>query len=379
MHVIGTIYTLYNRRAGVELYFERVLRCLSSLNKYKIFVFCNDEAHAVLTELAFANVLLVKTQMLNNQYSKALWLECYSKRAIQELRINLFWIPSGTNHFPGKYSIPTVVTFHDFGELHIKQKYDFTRTFYRKHVCIKRSINRATVLTSISETTRRDIKEYYGKDSEMIYSGPSPHDLNEMDRFTAFRILKNETRFDLTKDFYIAIGRTDYIGKGLDVLLKAHQSVNADSRARNLNLILCGPAGEDHEKFLNHLHCLDPDRVQYLGRVSNDVLTALYCTAKFVVFPSRFEGFGFPVLEAYQHKVPIIVSNGGSLPEIAGNGALIFNVGDSAELTEKIVALYSNQDIQNNLVFNGQVELKKYSWEITKSKMEALFDAVLAT
>jgi len=372
---IGTIYTLYGRRAGAELYFEKILNGL--LQKYpaiSFIIFCNEEAYHALPEDG-PRLKKRVIKWLNNQFLKTLWLELFSKKIVEKESADVFWIHSGTNNFPGKWVIPAVVTFHDLGEYFVKNKYDFLRTFYRKVICIPRSIRRAAVITAVSNTTANDLKSIFNlkKFPLVIYSGSSPRE-KEAGSFndSPVEVIEKETSIHLDQIIYCP-GRTDYEGKGLDLILKAYKQFNLKTKDAP-PLVLSGPRGIKHEKFERDIRKLQlKNKVYWLGRVSNRCVEALYQISKMVIIASRYEGFGFPVLEAMQQRVPVICSTAGALPETAGDAALFFKTGDTSDLLRCMFLLHQNDDLKKRLVEAGESRLKEFNWETTFSQMHKIF------
>lgn len=370
--VVGTLYTLYGRRAGAELYVEKIIRGISALDKSgtKLKVFCNKDAYDILPE----NIDKIYIPQLDNQFRKALWLELESHAVLRKHGIEVFWVPSGTNHFPCKCDIPTVVTFHDFGEYYVKNKYDLKRTIYRKWLCIPRAIKRATVFTTVSKNTASDLKRLFNvtKPVHVIYSGPSPWetasgavDINTVLHEEVGRTFGN---------IIFSPGRIDYYGKGLDILLKSFKQLIDELPTECPQLILVGPAGERHEDMLNEIIRLHLDeKVFWLGRVSDACMSALYRKSLFVVLASRYEGFGFPVLEAMMYLSPIICSDAGALPEVAGDAALIFKSGDEADLYRSMRRLLVDGNFRQNLVERGKEQLQKFDWNTTYKQMNDVF------
>ena len=101
------------------------------------------------------------------------------------------------------------------------------------------------------------------------------------------------------------------------------------------------------------------------GRVDNDTLNNLYASAHALVFVPFFEGFGIPLVEAMQCKIPIIASGITSLPEIAGNAALIVDPYDETEIKNAMILISSDNNLRNELISKGQEQKKLFSWERT--------------
>lgn len=373
---IGTIYTLYGRRAGAELCLEKTLESVYQAKPdLEWIVFCNREASRVL-ERDFPYVQAVYVPFLDNQYKKAFWLECLSSRQVNRCRLDCFWIPSGCNHFPGHWNVPVLTTFHDFGEYHIPHKYSFARMVFRKRICIPRSIQRSALFTTVSRFTADDMKRILHVDERrirVIYNGTSPYASTGLQPDSSLL-----QKWGLNPGCYLFTpGRTDYIGKGLDLLLAAFRRLHAENPS--LRLVLVGPAGEGHSALLEDL-ALDGQAggsVMYLGRVEDKELLTLYSFCKATVLASRFEGFGFPVLEAMAYRVPVVCSDAGALPEVAGDGAVLFRSGDVNSLADAISKVCSLTDVEKaSMIVRGQGRLQLFSWSESARQMLSAFDAI---
>jgi glycosyltransferase involved in cell wall biosynthesis len=374
---VGTIYTLYGRRAGAELYFEKIVFGFSEKFQDVCFtIFCNHEAWSVLPD-EMPNVKKVLIKELDRQEMKLIWLEFLSKRQIQHANLDLFWIPSGSNSFPGRWDIPTVVTFHDFGEYYIKQKYDLKRTLYRKLICIPCSLKRASSITSVSETTADDLMKLFRKSQrpKVIYSGPSPRSITLFNRHEdASELVRVECNVELTKVVFVP-GRTDYVGKGLDIVLRAYKKfLELSGEHIPPKLVFVGPQGEGHGKFIKEMTEMFPcGEAIWLGRVSDKCVDALYSIAEMVIIPSRYEGFGFPILEAMLHLVPIVCSKAGALPEVAGKSAVYFDTDSVSSLCDSILSVHTNERLRISLIEEAKHQIKKFSWDTTIVSMREIF------
>lgn len=339
-------------------------------------VFCNREAAAVLRE-ACPGAALIPVPLLDNQVKKAFWLEFLARQPVDAAMPDVFWNPSGCNYFPGKWAAPTVTTFLDLGEYRVPGKYDFQRMFFRKQICIPRSVRRSAAFTAISQFTADDLARFLNvrERVSVVHCGPVTHRQGRVEH--AGRLLKERYGLESRKCFFVP-GRTDFIGKGLDLILSAHAQMGG-GWPRGVKLVFVGPEGEGHPRFLARLKEVDRGRGQilYLGRVEDAVLGMLYQECLATVLPSRFEGFGFPVLEAMGHGVPVLCSDAGSLPEVAGEAALIFKSGDTGDLTAKLKQIASDAALRARLVARGRAQRARFSWDRCASGMHAAFAQVV--
>lgn len=374
---VGTIYTLYGRRAGAELCFEKTIESVHDLDSdLEWIVFCNKEAENVLRR-KYPYVKSVYLPFLDNQYKKAFWLEFLSGHWVNRKTMDCFWIPSGCNHFPGHWNIPVFTTFHDLGEYHVKNKYSFVRTVFRKYICIPRSVHRSRLFSTVSQFTADDMKQILHIDDSrirVIYNGSSPYSSTSLKPRP--ELLE---KWNIKNGSYLFTpGRTDYIGKGLDILLKAFRKLHSEHP--DMRLVLVGPAGEGHQDLIDDLS-KDGNvggSVMYLGRVEDDELLTLYSCCKATVLASRFEGFGFPVLEAMAYQVPIVCSDAGALPEVAGDAAVLFRSGDSDSLADSIMNVYNmSAEEHSRMIECGKKRLQMFSWEKSARQMMEAFKSIV--
>ena len=373
MHV-AALYTLYGRRAGAEMFFEKTVETMARLfPETKWTVFCNREAEAVLRQVC-PGVEAIHVPLLDNQFKKAFWLEFLARKRVKALAPDVFWNPSGCNSFPGRgWPPPTVTTFLDLGEYRVKGKYDFMRTVFRKRICIPRSVRRSAAFTAISRFTAEDMARFLGvrEGVAVVHCGPATH--RQGGGADAGRLLKERHGLEPRRYFFVP-GRTDFIGKGLDLILEAHDRLGADW-PEGVKLVFVGPHGDGHPRFMNRLRASDPAGRQllYLGRVEDEILGALYQECLATVLPSRFEGFGFPVLEAMGYGVPVLCSDAGSLPEVAGEAALLFPSGDAGALAANLRRLAADPALRTQLIERGRDRLPQFSWEKCARGMMAAF------
>ena len=126
------------------------------------------------------------------------------------------------------------------------------------------------------------------------------------------------------------------------------------------------------EDFLQHLNIIERT-LQY--DVADDLLYWLYKGAAAFVYPSLYEGFGLPILEAFQHQLPVIVANNTCLPEVGGNAVLTFDPFHVDELVEKIILIIADAQLRATLIENGNNRLAEFSWKNTANELLAVFKA----
>ncbi|MEM4301926.1 MAG: glycosyltransferase family 1 protein, partial [Candidatus Caldarchaeum sp.] len=232
-----------------------------------------------------------------------------------------------TEHLLPRFSrIRTVFTLHDLIFLfHPETHKPLNRWFLT--LLMPRFLRAADAVIAVSECTKRDAVRAYGIPEEkitVIYEGVSPR----------FRPANPEAvqavraKYGLPEHFILYVGTIEP-RKNLVALLEAYAAILTRNTQHAIRLVVVGKKGWLYEGFFRRLRELDlEERVHFTGYVPDEDLPALYSAADLFVFPSLYEGFGLPVLEAMACGVPVVCSNTSSLPEVAGDAALLVNPTD---------------------------------------------------
>ncbi len=159
--------------------------------------------------------------------------------------------------------------------------------------------------------------------------------------------------------------------KNEPMLIRAFAQAQIDS---NIRLLFTGKATEELDELISSLGL--ESRVSFYGFVEEEQLPSLYKGALALVFPSLYEGFGLPVIESMACGTPVITSNCTSLPEVAGDAALLVDPSSPASISSAIEKLVSDIDLQESLTQRGLDQAKKFTWDLTAQRVESvLLDA----
>lgn len=166
--------------------------------------------------------------------------------------------------------------------------------------------------------------------------------------------------------------------KNLAHLIRCFQKVIQQEKIQDLTLVVCGGQGRPVDDILPTLglNRTDLHQVHFTGFVADEDLAALYSGAKAFVFPSLYEGFGLPVLEAMQCGCPVIASNSSSLPEIVGEAGLLTPPDDEDALCQAILKLHKSDFLQRELARQGQERAKTFSWNKTITETITIYEMV---
>ena len=170
--------------------------------------------------------------------------------------------------------------------------------------------------------------------------------------------------------FFMAVGASD-ARKNLAVLIEAMHEL--DRRGHTTPLVLCGPG----KRLESAGGAGNPSWLKYAGFVSDSELAALYRRSTALVFPSLYEGFGLPVLEAMQCGGRVICANASSLPQVAGDTALLFPPRDANALADQMQRLLDDSVLRDDLTRRGFAQCQKFRWKLTAQKTLEAFDAAI--
>jgi len=275
-----------------------------------------------------------------------------------------------------------VITVHDmipflFTNSYMKEQ-PFDYQFALKHGL--ELLKEADAIITVSESTKRDVAKYAKIPNErihVIYEGVS-EDLLLIDRFESKAIIKR--KYGISEDYVLYLGGVDY-RKNIKKLIISFNNLLVNSDA-NFKLVLAGDVftrkdNKDVKAVCALIEKLNmADNIKMPGLIDEKDLNALYGAANIFVFPSLYEGFGLPILEAMACGTPVITSNISSIPEVCGDAALLVDPNDVDSIAMAMhKVLYSN-DMKGQMIRKGLERAKKFSWKMTAEETLAVYKEV---
>ena len=294
-----------------------------------------------------------------------LWTHLRFAKALWHSRPDLTFVPAHTLpfRFPGR----AVVTVHDLGFQYFPEAHPTLQRYYLDKTT-DYSQQRASVVLADSEATCGDLQRFYGtpRDKiEVVYPGV---DAPPMGKIASVR-----QKYNLPERYFLFVG-TLQPRKNIQRIVEAYQRWrHAHPDEGDTGLVLAGQKGwlfdEDWIDGIEGVHLT--------GFVDEVEKGALYTGAMALVFPSLYEGFGFPVLEAMHCGVSVIASNTSSLPELVGDAGILVDPLNVAEIAGAMDILSWRRDLQDELYFKGMKQASKFRWEIAAEQVLRVFDRVL--
>ena len=271
---------------------------------------------------------------------------------------------------------PVVVSIHDLSFEHLPQTFN-RRSRTQLRLTVRRSARRAARILSLSEHTRRDIIETYGIEPQRVTAIPlaAPAHFGPItDNRELQRVRHN---YGIDRDYILSVGSIQP-RKNLARLVRAYASLRESYSADKLpKLVLVGKRAWLYDETLRALDETNiKDAVVLTGYVPESDLPALYSGALCFVYPSIFEGFGLPPLEAMKCGAAVIVGNQTSLPEVVGDAALTVDPFDIDAIASAIRKLINHSALRRELSIKGQERAKEFNWRETALKTLAVYKEV---
>jgi glycosyltransferase involved in cell wall biosynthesis len=356
--------TTTGQRTGTEAYAYFLIQALIPLAGnagHRLRLYFNHRPPAGL----FTDSQAVEARVI--PFSR-LWTHIRLAAELQRHRPDVFFTPAHV--IPATYFGPSVATVHDLGYLAFPDAHTGRQLAYLRW-STAHNTRRSRLVVADSQATKADLIAHYDVDPakiDVIYPGLDPS-LAPVSDEAELRRVRN--KHGIKQPYLLTIG-TLQPRKNLARLIEAHAASGVTAQ-----LVLAGKAGWRSEPILAAVEQFQrnlPDgrsAIFLLGFVADEDKAALISGAEALLFPSLYEGFGFPVLEGNACGTPVLAANSSSLPEIAGEAAVLVDPLDTTDIARGITRISADQGLRQQLVAAGQVNIKRFSWTKAASQLLA--------
>jgi len=265
-----------------------------------------------------------------------------------------------------------IITIHDLAShLH----YDFMppaiKDLTKKKISY--AVSTADTIVTASNTIKNHLEEYYPRTRgriQVVYHGIDYNSRYITDQSEISFIRK---KYKLPESYILFVGKLE-ARKNILTLLKALKYLRTNFNIK-ISLLLVGEKGWGHNHISTLIKQLDlKQSVKELGWIDENDLNTIYSAAEMFIFPSWYEGFGLPILEAMSCRLPVILSDIPTHREIANDSALYFKPGDKIELAENIYSILNDNSKKGNMITKGLERTKYFSWQKTAQEMIKIYE-----
>lgn len=290
--------------------------------------------------------------------------------------VDLFWSPhfNFTSLSGAESGLKKIITVHDLSFLRYPQFFSRRKNFWHKALGVKKILREADNIIAVSENTKNDIVELAGiapDKVKVIYSGNNV----AKEEWPEEKIRACLRKFGLNAPFILYVGNIEP-RKNISGVIKAYNRLRNDlkNEGETVGLALAGAPGWKDSRINSDWQASPyKDQIKFLGYINDEEKGILYSQAAAFVYPSYYEGFGFPPLEAMTYGTPVVCSNVSSLPEIVAGAGIMINPEKPEEIAEALKLILTDRELRTRLIASGYERAKLFSWDKAAREYLELF------
>jgi len=354
--------------SGVEVYILSMLHTLFSIDqKNEYILWYNSYSDVDISHFPseYPNVSVKRTRIPNKFLNLSLSLLRWPKidRLIGK-GIDLIWVPD-PRPTPVSKKCKKIVTFHDLSFEDFNQSFNLKTRLWHKVLRPKKEAREADAIVAVSHFTKNRLREVYKVTTDKIHV---IHEASSVSR--AFHSFDSIQEIYHLPDRYFLCLSTLESRKNIAGVVKAYLNWQEEARS-DIHLVI---AGKRHPSIFSDLDLPDDHPfIKMIGFVEEDDKASLYQNAFAFLFPSFYEGFGLPILEAMQCGIPVITSTTSAMPEVAGDAALLVDPQFNNEIKMALHKIYQDSFYREQLIKRGFENVKRFSWDEAVKGLTKLF------
>ena len=358
----------YPQLTGIGVYLHNLLLALQELDQNNhYYLISNGSIHFEVTNPRWKKI----EGKFPQKGISTLWMQCCIPRIASSVKLDLFWGPRHQLPLFMPKNIKTVLTVHDI--VHVL----FPRTMSLPNLVVerllmRRSIRRADYVIADSMSTASGVQEHYHNIRPMkigvVYPGGST--LSEHNQMLI------SDWGERPRKYFLFVGTLEP-RKNIKGILNAFELL--DPEKKDIDLVVVGNLGWKTKNVMSFMETHPyRSRIHFTGFVDAAHLSFIYRNAFCLLYPSLYEGFGFPILEAMRCGVPVITSNVSSMPEVAGDAGLLIDPYHVNELADAMDKILMDGDLRHMMISKGYERVGQFSWKRCGEETLAIFEKVLS-
>ncbi len=372
MKVGLTATMIQGGRSGVAQYVFSLVRELIHAGEVDLNVFVLEDEIPLLNFAKEGCKIIPVARAAAPPVKNILWHQLTLPKLAADLKLDVLHVPS-YRRLVHSAPCPTVGTIHDLAPFHVKGKYDLARMFYGR-VVVKSLARAQKEIIAVSHCTARDIENFFGIPQSRIHV---IHNGIDHDRFfpgdqEAARTWTAE-KHGITAPYFLYVSRLEHPGKNHVRLIEAFVDFKK-STGSDWQLALGG--GDWHGcEAIKAAAAASPfaSDIRFLGFVPDADLPNLYRAARCMVYPSLFEGFGLPPIEAMACGTPVISSTRGALEEVVADAALVIDPENIQEISRALSSLSTDLALADTLKSKGLANAARFHWSRTAAEVTGIY------
>jgi glycosyltransferase involved in cell wall biosynthesis len=371
------------RMSGIGRYLLGFLKYLTKIdNKNQYFLFCYEKLPE-FQKMGYQIVATGRSKILPSKIYNFYWQEFVLPGLLKKYEIDIFFNP---NHYlpSRKISSKSIITVHDLSHKIDKSYKSFIYRFLYLDKILPKSIKKANLILTVSENSKKDILKYYFRVNprldprksastnkvKVIYPAVEerfkPREVT--DRNTDEILIRVRKKYNLPKEFVLYVGRIE-TRKNIKGIIEITKLLPQKY------FVLVGESGYGGSKELIK-EIKKQKNIWHLEFVDDKDLPYIYNLGKIFLFPSFYEGFGLPVLEAMQSGLPVLTSNTSSLPEVVGDGGIMHSPNDYQGFAKDIRKLFEDENFYQEMKSRAMAQAKKFSWQKSTEQLVKIFKEI---
>ena len=354
-------------RSGVGEYTYNAVGNILKLdrqNQYFLFYNSFSKVGNNLPDWGYPNVQFVKYRWPNKLFNL---LQFFGFAKLDKLcgGVDVFWLPNW--HFASfSKKCKLIVTVHDLSHAVHPEFLSLKRRLWHKLLRIKKLFRRADKIIAVSKSTENDLVELFEIDPskiDQIYSG-----VNNYSEISLTKVNKVKQKFGIKNEFIFSISTLEP-RKNIEGIILSYTKLRIENPNLDVDLVIAGGNGWRYEKIYRLREKSEfRKQIKIIGYISSEEKQCLYSCAKLFVYPSFYEGFGIPPLEAMSCKCPVITGINSSLSEIVGSAGILINVWNLSEISFAMKHLLINDGVKKSMTEDARKRVETFSWEESARK-----------